>query len=301
MALALACPHCHTNRVETVRKAWYIQGFLLFARYGSKPYIGCASCTRSKVLQRMAVTTFFGWWCFPWGLGTPLALVQNLASVAGGPDEAGLRRLLTQQGVDVDDLEIDEHGRARGDTRLVKGVLSTLHQMIWADGEADHREVATATHVAEGLLGDLAGPDEIATTLTSPESPGSIAPRDVTPDLELILLRAACAVAEADGVVDASEIEAIYALGNRLGVAPDLVRSFVDRLNSTPAEDPEEQRLRAMAAEILAIDPDASPAAVRDAWQHLSVEASALPEDEAANRREQLDFAYQTLLGAAAA
>lgn len=301
MALALDCPHCGVRKVETVRHAWFIQGFLLFARYGSKAHIGCDSCTRKKVITSAVISGLFGWWCFPWGLGTPFVLIQNLAAMTGPPSEAALRGLLAKQGVDMDDLVLDEHGRSRGDTRLVDGVLAALHHVTWADGDADPREIDLGTDIACRMLGDLVTPEEVQARLTTVEPPGRLAFGGLGPDAQIILMKAACAVAEADEVIEESEVEAIRDLGARLGIADDLVAHFVTRL-TTQARTTEDPALLAIAAELLGVDVDAPPAEIRGAYQRLVTEAGGIADPEqGARRREELQFAYQTLLGAPAA
>lgn len=87
------CSHCRKQGPIDARKAWYIQGFLIFCRYGSRTHVGCSDCVRNKVLGNLLLTGLIGWWCFPWGLGTPIVLIQNLAALAGGPDPDVMRQL----------------------------------------------------------------------------------------------------------------------------------------------------------------------------------------------------------------
>jgi hypothetical protein len=81
----VACPHCSTNQIETLRKVWFLYGFLIFARYGSKTLVGCESCVKSAVWKNFGICAVGGWWCFPWGLGTPVVLIQNLTAGLSSP------------------------------------------------------------------------------------------------------------------------------------------------------------------------------------------------------------------------
>ena len=81
----VACPHCHSGQIETTRKVWFLYGFLIFARYGSKTIIGCETCVKQAVWKNFTMCLLGGWWCFPWGLGTPIVLLQNLASGVATP------------------------------------------------------------------------------------------------------------------------------------------------------------------------------------------------------------------------
>jgi hypothetical protein len=79
-------------------KLWFLQGFLLFARYGTRFEVGCRPCVRSRISARLVANLLFGWWCFPWGIGTPFVVLQNLAAFAT-PGEGALNELLTLAGV----------------------------------------------------------------------------------------------------------------------------------------------------------------------------------------------------------
>lgn len=93
MLPSIRCPHCQQVRPIDARKVWYIQGFLFFCRYGTRAHVGCADCVRNKVLGNLLLTGVIGWWCFPWGMGTPAVLIQNVAALLSGPDQTLMRRL----------------------------------------------------------------------------------------------------------------------------------------------------------------------------------------------------------------
>ncbi len=296
MALAISCPHCEENKVETVRSAWYIMGFLLFASWGSQSYIGCSSCTRNKVIGSMVMTSVIGWWCFPWGLGTPIALMQNLVAIAEGPNENALRAALAQQGIDMDELELDENGRSAGETKLVEGILATLHLMTWADGSADPREIEAGVEIAQGMLGDAVSAEQVSAMLKDKNSPGELDPYSLQMDQRIILLRAAGMIAAADEDIADEEKDEMRRLGQRLEIPDEIVARLIELLEDDVRSDEEVEQMKAIAADSLGVPADATIPAIKAAYERKCM---VVPDDEeeAAEYRGSIDWAYQTLIG----
>src|SRR5437899_376480 len=112
MALGIDCPHCDAAPIEVAKKTWFMRGFLLFARYGSRTHVGCRRCVNRKVRADLVASLLFGWWCVPWGAGTPLVVLQNLALLAG-PNRSfasTLDSVLLSVGIRRADVEVDERG-----------------------------------------------------------------------------------------------------------------------------------------------------------------------------------------------
>lgn len=298
MAIDIPCPHCGTRNIETVRSAWYIRGFLVFAQWGSNAYVGCLPCTRKKVLGSLAITTLIGWWCFPWGLGTPIVLIQNGFSILSGADRPALASFLAMQGIAIDEVELDASGQAPGQARLIEAVLTVLHRMVWADGSADPREIDVGTQVAGRMLGDLVDAAHVHSVLSKPDSPGVIDVTSLPADTRAITMKAAAAVAAADDVIDDAEVEVLKELGNTLQVPKALVQSLIASLNGDVQVEAERNELRAVAADVLAISPDAPAAQIQAKYRAALLSASGIDEeDEAAEARERIQWAYQTLMG----
>ena len=298
MSLAIPCPYCDDSPVSDVRNAWFIQGFLILARYGSRTYVGCASCTRKKVLGSMVLSGLLGWWCFPWGLGTPFVLLQNLVSVASSTSRKALADALASQGIDIDDVELDDSGRSPGQVALIEGILATLHEMTWADGSADPREVESGVEIATQMLGDLVSAEDVHDALSVPEAPGDLDPAPLGPDSRLLLFRAAGEIVAADGVVADSEIQALRALGERLSLPPELVEISVAALRATDEESrAERESLRHIAADLLGVSVDTPLAQVQTAYRSAKLEAGSTSDEDAAERLKEIEWAYQTLVG----
>jgi hypothetical protein len=105
----VTCPHCSTGKVETIRKVWFLYGFLIFARYGSKTLIGCETCVKNAVWKNFAVCLLGGWWCFPWGLATPVVLAQNLSAALTAPspdkERADLEGIFASAGIPLTEVQ----------------------------------------------------------------------------------------------------------------------------------------------------------------------------------------------------
>jgi hypothetical protein len=98
------------NRIQTIRRVWFLYGFLLIARYGSKNLIGCGHCVGRLAKQNLLKVTLGGWWCFPWGLATPIVIVQNLVATFGRPsperERADMAAALARANIRLADVEL---------------------------------------------------------------------------------------------------------------------------------------------------------------------------------------------------
>lgn len=290
------CPHCESAPVETVRTAWFLQGLLLFARWGSRSYVGCTSCTRNKVLGSLALSSVLGWWCFPWGIGTPVVLLQNVASAMEGANRNALGNLLADQGVSLDELEVDADGRTPAQKALMVGVISVIHSMIWADGDADEREVDTGVDIARQTLGDLISASELRTAFLDPEAPPEPDLPHIPGDARVILMKAAATIAAADEVIEESEREELRALGRRLEL-PEMVADTLIASLDQP-ENEESEGVKQIAADTLGVTTSTPLAQVHQAYQAARLAAAELDEGEArAQHVDQLEWAYGVLTG----
>jgi len=292
VALDIPCAHCRTRPVQTVRTVWYLVGLVLLARWGRTRFVGCLSCTRTQALKLFLRTALVGWWSVPWGIATPLVLVQNLWSATRGPDRASLRSLLAEQGIDLEDVLLDASGRTRGQVSLERAVLAVLHRMIWADGHADPRELEVARSSAEALLGahaeieDLARPESLDADL-----------RGLPDDSRMLLLRAAIRVAHADGRVDPSEIEALRGLGHELDIPRELIDTLVNGLGAAEPAREERRHMVVRAEQVLGLSSKTPLPELRGRYRSALLDAIADRQDtDAADARvRELTWAYEVI------
>lgn len=292
MALAISCPHCGERPVEAVRSAWYVRGVLVVnADRGTRTWVGCDACTRRLVLQNLGQSAIFGWWALP------AVLVQNLASAYGSPDPEDLSRYLACQGIDIDHVVADPEGRSPADRALVQSVTAVLHEITWADGSADAREIDVGVQVATRVLGDLVTPTQMAEQLGRPACAARLDADGIGPDGLLLLLKAACAVAAADGRVDDGEVAVLRGIGRRLDLPDELVEQFVAQLH---VDSTQSAAVRASAAEVLGVAADACECEARTALRRRLLACGELGCPEAsAEAREKLLGAFKRLVTAA--
>lgn len=301
MKLAITCPHCKQRQVEGAQTLWYLYGLLLLASYGSRTEIGCRRCLRSKATTNLVLCSLAGWWCFPWGLGTPLVMIQNIAALVTCPDEGKLRQLLAQKGIDASELEVDERGRTSGQKALVDGVLFALREVIHADGRVDPREIEVAGSVAKIMLGELLDGEDVVARL-SMEPHG--APPPIGEKAAMVVLASAAAVAAADGQVAESEVNVVHAIGARLHLPEHYASGLL--ANARPAKPRARDARAQSAAQVLGIPVDASPARALQARNALLLAAAAAAPGASEQDRRVIDVriadvdrAYEQFVGAA--
>lgn len=295
MPLSIPCPHCGERPVEAVRTARALEGELFAARPVERSWVGCDACTRALVLDEARRAAVRGWCALPWGaLFTPGLVLGNLRVAQSPPDAEALARFLARQGIDIDGVVADASGRAPGDHALVHSVLAELHAMIWADGECDPVEVDVGVEVASRVLGDLLPRDEITRALAKRECAARSTPEALGPEDQLLLLKAACAVAVADGFVGPEELVGLRRLAERLGIDEARLGGFIDRvLDDATAEERDRER----AAALLGLPAGACEAQARQALRRCLVACGELPcPADAARRREALQGAYKALV-----
>lgn len=299
MAIALDCPHCKTAKVQTANQVWYLYGFLIFASYGSKTILGCSPCVRSKTIGSLTTSSLFGWWCFPWGLGTPIVIGQNLLALAGNDDDNELRILMRERDLDFDDLVLDADGLCAGDRRLMDTFTQPLHQVAWATGKTDDRELDVGAENLHVMLGEARLSLARARGILAASTPPPAGDLDtLSPNAQVQLMQAACAIAAAVPVVDPAKLVALKHLARRMGFSDSMTANFLGPLEASSAPSAaDDVDLKEIAAATLGIEVTASSDEIRRAFEQLVVEATTqtapgdLPE-----RMAQLHGAYDILL-----
>jgi DnaJ-domain-containing protein 1 len=307
-SLALNCPHCEGGRVEVAKRVWFIRGMLLAARWGSRVHVGCRRCVDQAVSRELVGSLVLGWWCFPWGIGTPLVVAQNLFALVL-PNRAftdTLDEVLVGVGVSRADVEVDEHGFTREEKRLFKIAAAVLAEAMWVDGDAHKAEYETAVAILGSLSDGKVSATEAARALElARNNPARL---DGLPwDFRVLLLHIAADTVAADHHVAAAEATFLYDLAGRLDLDQDIVGAILARLTSVAGseflrrQDPDLVR----ACSILGIDPDASPNDIRRRYRALMMKVHpdhVSPDERAEAHRLAADanWAYEYVLKAAA-
>lgn len=309
MILGIPCPHCQASRVDHCVEFWFIHGFVFFSRYGTRIAIGCASCVRWKVLGSLVVSAVLGWWCFPWGIGTPAVIVQNIAAFFESPDQPAARRLLSSAGISIDAVRVGPDGFTSEERRFRAAVLSVLRNAIWADGYIDEREIRIASEIASAMLGDES-PEAFARSLRQRSSDphgdlAAVAGMELDSRTRLLLLRAAIEITAADGRAAEGEMAYLNTLAACFAVPHHVLADLLDVLSGLPgaAEHGIRDKRLAWACRILGLAPDTTLTAAKRAYHRLCLEChpdhSARDEESvtrATERMFELNEAYDIFL-----
>ena len=303
MKTAITCPHCERAQVEVAKDFWFIYGFLIFAQYGAKTEVGCQRCVQQKGITNFVLVLLFGWWCFPWGIGTPFALLQNLFSLASNNDKK-LEEVLHNMGVRPDDVWVGGDGLTGEQRALLNGVISILTEAVWADGDVDPREVAVAVEITSNLLDGAVTESRVRQHIQNRES----TPLDVsefTVEQRLLLFHAAMAIVAADDKVEPGEARFLHELGQRLELPGEIVAQLLENLQGlrgaeeVAGKDP----VLILAYRILGVTPEASAPEIKRCYRKLCIQYHPDHHNSDKTRQQManecmawLNWSYQTTL-----
>jgi DnaJ-domain-containing protein 1 len=287
--------------IEDAREVWFVQGLLFVTRYGSRRHVGCTRCVRNRVIGNIVEVMFIGWWSI-WGfLAAPVVLIQNFVALLTGPRESLLRSILSDIGIDAEEVTVDAFGRTKEQRLSADAILDVLVEAAWSDGNASPEEIRLAADIGERLLGDAFTLDEIVARLHEPAR--AVIPESLlrNPD-RVIVLRAALAVLVADGVLAQRELAFLSDLARRLAVPPGVLEQILRGAGVGGPAEPARATTHILqrAGAILGIPPtakskEAKAAHRREAMKHHPDRAGSDPADvQRANARmAELNWAYE--------
>jgi uncharacterized tellurite resistance protein B-like protein len=241
---------------------------------------------------------FMGWWSVSGAITTPFIVLQNAIDLLTRPRVSTLRYLLGHAGIDLDDVVIDASGLTREQRFHVEALLGVLCEMVWADGHADPRELEIASDIASRVIGASVTTEEIELRIRA-RYRRPVALETLSPEMKLLLFRAAVGVACADGVLADTEKRYLQQLARRLQLPPELVErhlrgmGFKQRPNNQPHPD------LVRSAQVLGVDVDASPAEAkrayrRQAMRHHPDRVNDSQSSSAHQRMSEINWAYNT-------
>ena len=83
------CPKCNGLGPVDVHKSHQVWSIFVLTRYSTKSQVSCRSCATKTQAGALAMSLFFGWWGFPWGLIiTPVQVTRNIVDMVNGPHSA---------------------------------------------------------------------------------------------------------------------------------------------------------------------------------------------------------------------
>lgn len=292
----IPCPHCGFRNVEGAQRLWLIRGFLIFARFGSTWEIGCSACLRSRITANLIANLLFGWWCFPWGLGTPIAVVQNLLAYGASSysRRQNLDSLLREVGLGAG-AEVGEYAA------FLDLLVATCAAIAWADGKVSSEEIRSAALLIVKISDGLLNQDEVEAWVKAGYR-AVAQPPTVSSDLRRAVFRCATLIAAADGAVTSAEKNLLRAYANWLLLSSDLAESLIadaERIFLDHADNDTADLDR--ARKILGVSPHDGPIAIKTRYRQLMLRyhpdrlgPSATAEDH--KRAAEINWAYETLM-----
>lgn len=301
LAVAIQCPHCQTARVELAVRLYFIRGFLLFCRYGSKYEVGCRSCVRTRITSAAVTTLVTGWWSYPWGVATPYVVLQNLWQL-GKAAPGCLAEFLRLVGIDADEVTLDDDGMTGEQRRLLGSIVAATARLA-AVGPRECIEDAGARVASEVTGGKVSRDSAIASIKQSTDTPVSSATFDL--DTRILLLRIAVEIASAAGRPAGALLDTLVRIGAELGFDEASVRFTAgigedERSTRTGRLEPEADV--AAAAAVLGLAPDADLLTLRARYRALIVQYhpdhavhNGVDELTATRRTQEINEAYEVM------
>jgi len=154
---------------------------------------------RSRTSSQLVLNLLFGWWCFPWGLGTPFAVLQNLFALATQAPGA-LDEVLALSGLNGAELEVDDNGLTVEERRVLWSVLHYTDRLSRAGGGQPLR--IAGCHIAVGLFGEIVADWVYDGTSSAQAFEVPVAALDA--DSRVLLLRVAVDLAKSPGPLSES-------------------------------------------------------------------------------------------------
>src|SRR5690606_9950891 len=213
----VACPHCGIRKVDAAKRLWALRGLILAARYGTMTLVGCTECVNQRAWKELLVNLAAGRWSFPWGLATPLVVLEELAQISLPSPVQAIEDALRRAGLDPDDVRLDSRGFTGEQRRMLDAAYAVLGRAILADGRIHQREVELACAIISHLTERRIPRDEIVDALLLAD-PEVIAYERLTPAYRLALLQMAVDVAQSDGLVSPDEGKFLRLLARMLGI-----------------------------------------------------------------------------------
>ncbi len=140
------CPYCNQRSLETVSTAPYVRGLLVAYQIGSRSFIGCVPCVRSKMLGEAGLSCLIGWFSITAVVINPFLILYNLVrGLMVGENRRAVGKKLAELGLPEAPNIVD-----------VQSVCQALAaSMILADGVVEAAELEAAEKAGDQVFGEF--------------------------------------------------------------------------------------------------------------------------------------------------
>jgi hypothetical protein len=299
-SLAISCPHCGENPVELALKVWLMRGFILAVRYGSRIEVGCRGCVRRRLRANAGANLALGWWCFPWGIATPLVVLQNLVSLLRRPPGV-LDEALLNAGIEREEVLVDQFGLTGDERRVLWAVLTYATRLSAA--VSDPTLLRAGAEIASQLSDGAVSVDEAFTSIDDARRT-PVAVQSFDPETRLLLLRVVADLATRSGRPSPSMVDASQRIADELGFDAHTIRTLLGLEDdaSRPRREESTSEIE-LACTVLGVARTATVLEIRSRYRSLMLEfhpdhASEHGLDEAAatEMAQRLNWAYAVLM-----
>lgn len=161
------CPYCNQRKLETVAAAPYVRGLLVAYQIGSKSFIGCVPCVRTKVFGEAGLSLLIGWFSITAVIINPFLIIFNL-----------IRGFTVGENVNAVKKKLQELGLPESPTIIdPQAVCQALAaSMILADGVVEEAELEAAESAGDRVFGEF---DEAALRMLVLNGKDLPAPQDL--------------------------------------------------------------------------------------------------------------------------
>jgi len=211
------CPYCKIRKLETVGTAPYIRGFILLFQYGSRTYLGCVPCVRTKILREAGLSSLIGWFSIFSLVINPFLIVYNLAqSPLVKTDHGKVRAKLREIGIPEDHEE---------EPNVTLLCYSLAASMIGADGKVKKSEIKTAQERGQQFIPEF-DPSLFKAVvadfrrLPSHKDQAKLLANILTDAGKRDIYDYLLVIAQADGQFDLTEQKMLAEVANGLGYTP---------------------------------------------------------------------------------
>lgn len=304
-SFAINCSVCNKNQVETASNLWFMYGLLIFARYGVITLVGCRSCIRKAIIGRLILNALGGWWCFPWGLGTPFVIIQNTFELFRPPNIVLLKKKLIENNISPEDVIYDIDGLIREERIMVKAACIILSDVISKiEDKYEYNQKRVVQHL-KALTNNRINEKRITQMILN--SPLTMNFKLLTPEYRLVLLKIVLDVLGLEGRLSTEKVAIFYEMTNKLGFSEVLADTLLGRTNdendSKSSQFDHNQEDLNRACLVLSVTPIANSLELKKAFREMMLryhpdKAGKSPQKiaEYTSKAQEINWAYQFLL-----